>query len=180
MLLKLWVSWRYGDRVIDILIWYGFHDGRIIDILITRSSALKCISSDVGRLAIEQTLTFNPIQVVQILINMNDENDDDVKLWWYKRWQMKNYEQGEKLHSLVSGLDMHPQIFRHIICIVLFLHFAIHSMILTTNELQNFHFAPKWIGKCAKILSKCSNSAPRYHYYSASTILAQNDFLLGV
>ena len=75
MLLKLWISWRYGDRVIDILIWYGFHDGRIIDILITRSSALKCISSDVGRLAIEQTLTFNPIQVVQILTNVNDEND---------------------------------------------------------------------------------------------------------
>ena len=110
MLLKLWISWRYGDRVIDILIWYGFHDGRIIDILITRSSALKCISSDVGRLAIEQTLTFNPIQVDQILTNMNDENDDDVKLWWYKRWQMKNYEQGEKLHSPVSGLD--------IVCIV--------------------------------------------------------------
>ena len=80
MLLKLWISWRYGDRVIDILIWYGFHDGRIIDILITRSSALKCISSDVGRLAIEQTLTFNPIQVVQILTNVNDENDDDDQL----------------------------------------------------------------------------------------------------
>ena len=91
MLLKLWISWRYGDRVIDILIWYGFHDGRIIDILITRSSALKCISSDVGRLAIEQTLTFNPIQVVQILTNVNDGNDDDVKLWWKIMSKAKSY-----------------------------------------------------------------------------------------